>query len=139
MIARLVVAVILNILLMCKEKMKTEYEKIESFVTKDGSLIRELMHPAAHANVNQSLAEAIVPVGIKTVLHCHHNSEELYHVIAGLGRMTLGDNMFEVRSGDTVCISPGVSHCIENIGEDMLKILCCCAPAYAHEDTELLE
>jgi len=117
----------------------TEHEKIEPFVTKDSSIIRELMHPAVHANVNQSLAEATVPVGIKTILHRHHNSEELYHITAGQGRITLGDEIFEVGLGDTVCIPPGTPHCIENTGQDVLKILCCCAPAYAHEDTELLE
>ena len=52
--------------------------------------------------------------------------------------MTLGDMQFEVSRGDTVCILPGIAHCIENTGTDELKILCACAPAYAHEDTELL-
>lgn len=118
---------------------KTKYENIEPFITKDGSVIRELMHPAVHASVNQSLAEATVPVGAKTILHRHYDSEELYHIMAGQGCMTLGDEIFEVRIGDTVCIPPGTRHCIENTGNGDLKILCCCAPAYAHEDTELLE
>jgi len=42
---------------------KSRYVSVESFVTKDGSIIRELMHPSVHGNANQSLAEAIVPVG----------------------------------------------------------------------------
>jgi mannose-6-phosphate isomerase-like protein (cupin superfamily) len=36
-------------------------------------------------------------------------------------------------------LHPGTPHCIEALGEAPLRILCCCAPAYAHEDTELLE
>ncbi len=118
---------------------KTEYEKIAPFITKDGSVVRELMHPAVHANTKQSLAEATVPVGTKTILHRHHNSEELYHISAGRGRMVLGEEAFEVVPGDTVCIPPGTWHCIENTGNIDLKLLCCCAPAYAHDDTELLE
>jgi mannose-6-phosphate isomerase-like protein (cupin superfamily) len=52
--------------------------------------------------------------------------------------MRLGVEEFEVNSGDTVCIAPGTAHCIRNTGEEDLVILCCCSPAYSHEDTELL-
>lgn len=117
----------------------SKYNSIEPFITKDGSLIRELMHPDAHHNRNQSLAEAVIAAGHKTQLHRHMKSEELYHVTAGQGRMTLGDETLLLGLGDTVCIPPGTSHCIENIGTGDLVILCCCSPAYAHDDTELLE
>jgi mannose-6-phosphate isomerase-like protein (cupin superfamily) len=107
-------------------------------MTRDGSEIRELMHPTAHGNRHQSLAEAIVAPGTCTRLHRHRRSEELYHVTAGCGLMTLGDDRFEVGVGDTVHIPPGTAHCIENTGAEPLHVLCCCAPAYAHDDTELL-
>ena len=119
--------------------MKTVYSEIPAYVTKDGSTIRELMHPSVHGNRQQSLAEATVPPGTKTLLHRHHRTEELYHVTAGHGRMTLGDASFEVQVGDTVRIDPGVAHCIEALGAVPLRLLCCCSPAYAHDDTELLE
>jgi len=116
----------------------TRYAQLEAYTTRDGSLIRELMHPAQHACTQQSLAEAIVRPGQKTALHRHNISEELYHIIRGTGRMTLGAETFEVSAGDTLVIAPGTAHCIENTGSDDLHILCCCAPAYAHDDTELL-
>lgn len=119
-------------------KTLTHYDKITAFTTRDTSTIRELMHPAQHGNHAQSLAEAIVPVGGHTLLHLHSNSEELYHITQGQGLMTLGDNKFEVQPGDTVCIHPGTPHCISNTGEVDLKILCCCSPAYSHEDTIIL-
>ena len=119
--------------------MKTEYRRLAVYVTKDGSLIRELMHPGVHDNRNQSLAEAVVAAGARTLLHKHRSAEELYHVTQGVGRMTLGTRHFEVNLGDTVCIPPDTPHCIENIGDAPLHILCCCAPAYSHADTELLE
>lgn len=118
--------------------MKTRYAAVTAFITKDGSEIRELMHPSGHASRAQSLAEAIVAPGTTTRLHRHHLSEELYHITAGLGLMTLAGERFEVGRGDTVCIPPGTPHCIANSGTEPLHILCCCAPAYAHEDTELL-
>jgi mannose-6-phosphate isomerase-like protein (cupin superfamily) len=119
--------------------MKTRYVAVPAFVAKDGSEIRELMHPSSHDSRAQSLAEAIVAPGATTRLHRHHQSEELYHITAGHGIMTLAGERFEVGRGDTVCIPPGTPHCIANTGTEPLHVLCCCAPAYAHEDTELLE
>lgn len=120
--------------------LKTHYRNIEPFVTQDGSVIKELMHPAQSSIAEkQSLAEAVVAPGQSTKLHRHLLSEELYHITGGQGVMTLATEMFEVAVGDTVCISPGTPHRIKNTGDADLKILCCCAPAYAHDDTELLE
>lgn len=96
------------------------------------------MHPAHHPVRNQSLAEARVAPGGRTAPHVHRVSEELYHVTQGRGRMTLGKDIFEVGQGDTVLIPPGTPHCIENTGDGELAILCCCSPAYDHDDTILL-
>jgi mannose-6-phosphate isomerase-like protein (cupin superfamily) len=120
-------------------QLKTEYEKIMPYNTKDGSLIRELMHPSIFGGSNQSLAEATVHVGGKTFLHKHKNSEEIYYILEGSGVITIGWEEFQVRKGDTICILPETPHKIKNNGKEPLKILCCCAPAYAHEDTELME
>lgn len=119
--------------------MRTHYQAIESYITKDGSQIRELIHPAVHGNRNQSFAEATVPPHARTALHAHKLTEEIYHVTQGVGTMTLGDERFAVAVGDTICIAPGTPHCIENAGDAPLKILCACAPAYSHGDTELIE
>jgi mannose-6-phosphate isomerase-like protein (cupin superfamily) len=111
---------------------RTSYNGIEPFVTKDGSIIRELMRTS-----RQSLAEAIVLPGQSTLLHRHVETEEFYHITAGEGLMRLGDQEFSVKSGDTVNIAPGTMHQIRNTGEGELKLLCMCAPPYEHEDTEL--
>ena len=87
----------------------------------------------------QSLAEAIVPLGPKTRLHRHHQTEEIYHVTAGRGRMSLGQERFSVGIGDSILIQPRTPHCVEGLGTDPLHILCGCSPAYFHEDTELLD
>jgi len=118
--------------------MHTRYQEIKVYTTKDGSLIRELMHPVQHGNQQQSLAEAIVHPGEKTLLHKHGQTEELYHIIKGSGLMTLGEEQFTVVIGDTIAIKPGTPHCIENTGQQDLHILCCCSPAYSHDDTELI-
>ena len=117
---------------------KSHYQDIPAYITKDGSEIRELMHPAVHGNKQQSLAEAMIPVGERTQLHRHRKSEELYHVIDGEGRMQLGKERFVIGPGDTIAIPPDTPHAVENTGAVPLQILCCCAPPYSHEDTELL-
>ena len=61
------------------------YDDVEPYVTKDGSLIRELMHPNAHGNKNQSLAEATIKAGATTESHRHRTSEEIYYIIEGTG------------------------------------------------------
>lgn len=117
---------------------KSRYQDIPPYITKDGSEIRELMHPTVQGNDKQSLAEAIIPAGKQTLLHRHHSSEELYHITAGHGVMQLGEQKFEIRVGDTIAIPPGTAHAVENYGREPLKMLCCCSPPYSHDDTELL-
>lgn len=111
----------------------------EPFTTLDGSTIREFMHPSQGRCAQQSLAEARVDPGGRTQRHRHHRTEELYHLLAGRGRMHLGADVFDVFPGDTVAIAPGTPHCIENPGDETLVFLCCCAPGYDDADTELLE
>lgn len=117
--------------------LKTAYNEIRPYTAKDGAIIRELMHPEVHGNSNQSLAEATIAEGTATALHRHHRTEEIYHITAGSGRMSLGEQAFEVGVGDTIHIPPGTLHKVQNTGEEPLKLLCCCAPPYSHEDTEL--
>ena len=118
---------------------RTRYADIPVYLTKDGSEIRELMHPSVQGNRAQSLAEATVTPGQRTSLHRHARTEELYHVTAGRGLMTLGESRFDVGPGDTVHIAPGTPHCIEALGDEPLRILCSCSPPYSHDDTELLD
>jgi len=96
------------------------------------------MHPDVHGNQRQSLAEALIPAGERTLLHRHVVTEELYHITSGSGMMTLGEQHFAVAAGDTVLIAPGTPHCVEASGDQPLRMLCCCSPAYSHDDTELL-
>ncbi len=96
------------------------------------------MHPQQHASKNQSLAQASVPVNTETQLHYHAKTEELYHVLAGEGLMTLDSKQFSVEAGDTICIPPDTKHKIKNTGSTTLEFLCCCSPAYSHDDTFII-
>jgi mannose-6-phosphate isomerase-like protein (cupin superfamily) len=114
-------------------------EHRESFITADGSSIRELAGIPSGNSAHQSLAEAVVPAGGATIAHLHRRSEEIYLFTGGSGRMRLGDDQLPVRAGDCVVIAPGVPHKLWADREAALVLLCCCAPAYSHADTVLLE
>jgi mannose-6-phosphate isomerase-like protein (cupin superfamily) len=118
--------------------MHTHLHQIENYITKDGSSIRELMHPQIHANCYQSLAQATVPAGIQTELHFHKKSEEIYHIMQDEGLMFLGEQQFPVKVGDTICIPANTAHQISNVGKHDLVFLCACSPAYSHEDTVII-
>jgi mannose-6-phosphate isomerase-like protein (cupin superfamily) len=113
--------------------------EVPAFTTVDGSEIRELL---AHRNSglrNQSLAEARLQPAQRTTRHYHPRAEEIYYITAGLGKMQIDDEITEVRPGDAIAIPPGAVHQITNIGSEVLSFLCCCAPAYEHADTVLLD
>ncbi len=118
--------------------MKTGLDEAVPYVTKDGSIIRELIHPVRGIPSHMSLAEALVPPGAMTFLHVHNTAEEIYYISSGKGVMTLGREMFEVREGDGILIVPGTPHCIRNTGNRDLRILCCCCPPYSDADTHIL-
>ena len=113
--------------------------EVPAFITKDGSEIRELL---AHRNSgirHQSLAEARVAVTRSTQEHFHTQTEEIYYVTHGRGRIRIDGESREVKPGDAIAIRPGQRHKLWNTGADVLRLLCCCAPAYEHSDTVITE
>ena len=114
-------------------------ESLTPFVTKDTSEIRELLAHRNSSIKNQSLAEARVPVGATTIAHFHRKTEEIYYITHGQGLMTIEGEESVVRAGDAIAIPPGKIHQIENTGNEELRLLCCCSPAYEHEDTVLVD
>ncbi len=113
--------------------------EVPPFITKDGSEIRELLAHRNSAIRHQSLAEARLPVGGATQEHYHVRTEEIYYLTHGTGRMRIEGETREVQAGDAVAILPGQKHKLWNTGQETLRLLCCCAPAYEHDDTIITE
>jgi|SRR5208282_4161833 len=113
--------------------------EVAPFITKDGSEIRELL---AHRNSvirNQSLAEARLAVGGATQEHFHPRAEEIYFITHGTGTICIEGETRDVKAGDAIAIPPGQRHKLRNTGNETLRLLCCCAPAYEHGDTIITE
>ena len=113
--------------------------EVPAFTTKDGSEIRELLAYRNSVIRNQSLAEARLPVGGATQEHYHPKCEEIYYITHGTGRMRIEGELREVKPGDAIAIPPGQKHKIWNTGDETLRLLCCCAPAYEDSDTIITE
>jgi len=109
------------------------------FATKDGSEIRELLAHRNSAIRHQSLAEARLPVGGATQEHYHPLAEEIYYITHGEGKIRIEGESCGVRAGDAIAIPPGQKHKLWNTGQQTLRLLCCCAPAYEHTDTVITE
>ena len=113
--------------------------EVPSFITRDGSEIRELLAHRNSAIRNQSLAEARLAVGASTQEHYHPKAEEIYYLTHGTGRLRIEGELREVKAGDAIAISPGKKHKLWNTGNETLRLLCCCAPAYEDSDTIITE
>ncbi|MBL7075096.1 cupin domain-containing protein [candidate division KSB1 bacterium] len=112
--------------------------KVGVFKTKDTAEIREILAPRNSAIKNQSLAEATLIPGQCTVEHLHLGTEEIYYILKGRGRIFIDGEEALVGKGDGIAIPSRKKHLIANIGKGNLVFLCCCSPAYTHEDTVLI-
>jgi mannose-6-phosphate isomerase-like protein (cupin superfamily) len=114
-------------------------QEAQPFTTADGSQIREFLNPGNSTLVNQSLAEATLRSGQCTTLHFHPRAEEIYFILSGHGVMQIEAEKTKVGPGDAIAIPNGHKHQICNPNDENLVFLCCCAPAYSHEDTVLID
>lgn len=101
-------------------------ETVPSFVTTDGSEIRELLAHRNSAIRNQSLAEARLPVGMATQEHYHPAAEEIYYITHGNGRIRIGNEVREVGAGDAIAIPPC---CVTSSGTSVARRCACCVVA----------
>ncbi|HKS29483.1 MAG TPA: cupin domain-containing protein [Pyrinomonadaceae bacterium] len=102
--------------------------------TPHGSEIRPLIDRTTSNIELCSLAEEVLPAGASVGRHHHLLTEEIYYILEGAGRMTVGEEVREVSAGDAVFIPVGNSHTLENTGEGPMRLLLVCGPAYSRED-----
>lgn len=102
--------------------------------TPHGSQIRPLIDRTTSEIERCSLAEEVLPVGASVGRHHHLETEEVYYILHGAGRMTVGEETREVVAGDAVFIPRGHLHTLENTGPEPMTILLVCGPAYSFAD-----
>ena len=104
------------------------------FIAGDGTVLRELLHPAKQAiEVRYSLAHAIVPIGETSLPHSLTTSE-VYYILSGNGVMHINNASQTVKPGDAVYIPPNAKQFISNSSDEPLVFICMVDPAWRKED-----
>ena len=108
-------------------------------VAKDGCRIFELLHAKNDPiELPYSFAVAEIEPGGRSYRH-RLRQIEVYYVLAGRGRMHVGDETGDVASGDVVLIPGGAEQWIENVADQMLRFVAIVSPPWSDEDDERLE
>lgn len=108
-------------------------EHPEQYVTKDESLVRELLHPSVVPALKTSLAEAVVKAGQSTVPHRHMKTDEIYYCLEGQGELFINGQSLPFAPGKFYLIPKNSLHHLK--ASTALRLLCICTPPYSHEDT----
>jgi len=106
--------------------------------TRHGSEIRPLIDRTSSPITQCSLAEETLPPGHSVTPHHHRQIEEVYYVVSGRGVMTVGREQHEVGPGDAIFIPRLHRHTLKNTGDEPMRLLLVCGPAFFYED-EILE
>ena len=114
-----------------------DVKDIEGYITKDGSLVKEIFHPSNSKIKNLSFAIAVVEK--ETKAHYHVKSEEVYFILKGGGTIIVDNVRKEVKAGDVILIPPKSVHKVIRKSKEKLVIVCASSPPYSHNDTVLVE
>jgi len=101
-----------------------------------GEIIYELIgRDEDHGAVTRhSLAHVTIPPGKSSPKHTHHETEESYFILEGMGEMVIDGEEYHLHPGQAVLIEPGDVHQIWNRGKEDLVFLAICGPAWKLED-----
>ncbi|MBL9173088.1 MAG: cupin domain-containing protein [Verrucomicrobiales bacterium] len=74
-----------------------------------------------------------VAVGGRQIPH-NHPEVQIYVIVAGRGRMLVGEEYKEVSVGELVYVPSGLMHGIENLGEGVLSYVSAANPAFDYSE-----
>jgi len=103
-------------------------------IGESGTELRVLLDTTQGGQGMLSLAMETLKPGQHTVPHWHERLEEIYYIIQGRGRMSVGTEVCDVRAGDAILIPLRQVHCLHNIGNGDLVLLCPVSPPWYPED-----
>jgi mannose-6-phosphate isomerase-like protein (cupin superfamily) len=75
-----------------------------------------------------------VPPGAEQRPHTHGDSEQVYVIVRGRGRMRVAGDVEEVKEGDLVFIPPAAEHGIVNDGSETLVYISAASPPVSMEE-----
>lgn len=105
------------------EKINFRKSKMEEIVAHDGEgLIKwsRLIKSQPDSNIN-FVDKAVVPPNASIGGHFHKNSEEIYFILSGGGKMTLGNSILMIECFDII-INRGGYHSLVNCSDSDIEI-----------------
>lgn len=82
-----------------------------------------LIDPENSPSKNLTMGFTVIyPTG-KTTGHAHSDMEEVYYILSGRGKMTIGENEFPIREGDAFYVPFGEYHVTFNTGNQPLAMV----------------
>jgi mannose-6-phosphate isomerase-like protein (cupin superfamily) len=83
---------------------------------------------------NMTVTWVDVPPGAEQRAHSHPDSEQVYVIVRGEGRMSVAGDVEDVAEGDLVFIPPATTHSIVNAGSDDLVYVAAASPPVSMEE-----
>ena len=83
---------------------------------------------------NLSITWVDVPPGAEQRAHSHEDSEQVYVIVKGRGRMSVAGDEEDVEEGDLVFIPPATDHGIVNDGKETLVYVSAASPPVSMEE-----
>lgn len=85
-----------------------------------GQLSHLLLAPGQFGSQRLAITLVEGAPGSRQSLHAHSDSEQVYVIVSGRGRMTVASEERELEAGTLVFIPPGAEHAIYNPGPEEL-------------------
>ena len=95
----------------------------------DGLVSRILLSERDVPDTDLTITRVEVEPGAEQVIHSH-DPEQVYVILAGQGRMTVGGDTERVEAGDLVHVPSKTDHGIENTGKEPLEYVSAATPAF---------
>jgi oxalate decarboxylase/phosphoglucose isomerase-like protein (cupin superfamily) len=95
-----------------------------------GGSIKRMFNPETVGAENMTFSVGYFYPGEGLKSHTHPESEEVYYVIRGVGKVFLGEEReaMEIKPDMAIYIPPGTVHGVQNTGDDRLIICFFVAP-----------
>ena len=94
----------------------------------------ELINPETTDCTKVSFAKLIIDPGNKSRRHYHKETEEIYYILSGSGKIIMNDEEFDICPGHAIFIPIGVSHQIINTSNEQLIFVCADSPIFDPKD-----
>jgi mannose-6-phosphate isomerase-like protein (cupin superfamily) len=96
----------------------------------DGQVSYLLLAPGQFGSCRMAITLVEGGQGSQQALHSHPQSEQVYVIVSGRGRMIVSNEQRDVEAGSLVLVPPGSQHAIHNPGPEKLVYVSATAPPF---------